>query len=72
MYTELQVITYISGSGLAGLILGYIIGRVVDRGKGKKLKADRDLHLKGRVIAEEAKEKAEGKLTIVKGVFKNT
>ena len=64
----LQFLMWPTACGLScifGIIVGYKAGK-------RKMKTERDLHLKGRVVAEEARDKAEGKLAIVKGVFKNT
>jgi hypothetical protein len=67
-----MVTYYVCASGLAGLILGYIVGRVMDRRKHKWMKTDRNLQLKGRIIAEEKAERIEGKYIVLKSLAKGS
>ncbi len=67
---KIHVLQYVMGTSLFTLILGYVVGRFVDLGKHRFLKTDRDLQLKGRVIAEEKLEKVEGKYIILKSMAK--
>jgi hypothetical protein len=67
-----MVTYYVCASGLAGLILGYIVGRVVSRSKYKWMKSDRNLQLKGRIVAEEKAEKDRGKYIVLKSLAKGS
>ncbi len=68
MYTTVQVVQYMCLTGLPALILGYVIGRIVDRVKVRGMRIERNLHLRARVIAEEKTDEYKGKYLIYKGM----
>ncbi len=67
---KIHVLQYVMGTSLFTLILGYVTGRVVSRVKLRRMKVDRDLHLKARIIAEEKTDEYKGKYLIYKGMAK--
>ena len=65
---KIQVIQYVVGSSLFTLIIGYTVGRVLNVLKYRRMKANRDLHLKSRIKAEEKTDEYKGKYLIYNGM----
>lgn len=65
---KIQVLTYVIGSSLFTLILGYAVGLVRSKLKVRGMRIERDLHLKARILAEEKTDEYKGKYLIYKGM----
>ena len=65
---KIQVLTYVIGSSLFTLVLGYAVGLVRSKLKVRGMRIERDLHLKARIVAEEKTDEYKGKYLIYKGM----